>query len=63
MISVFDASEQTALRLRLAETLQAVISQRLLPRADGRGRVLAVDSVPPPSPHVALAARAWHGQR
>jgi twitching motility protein PilT len=29
--------------LRLAEALQAVISQRLLPRTDGHGRVAAVE--------------------
>ncbi len=29
--------------MRLAESLRAVISQRLLPRADGRGRVLACE--------------------
>jgi len=29
--------------LRLAETLQSVISQRLLPRSDGTGRVVACE--------------------
>ncbi len=43
LISVFEASEQTNLRLRLAETLQSVISQRLLPRSDGTGRVVACE--------------------
>jgi len=43
LISVFEAAEQTNLRLRLAETLQAVISQRLLPRSDGTGRVVACE--------------------
>ncbi len=43
LVSVFDASEQAATRLRLAESLKAVISQRLLPRADGKGRVVAVE--------------------
>ncbi|MCC7112173.1 MAG: PilT/PilU family type 4a pilus ATPase, partial [Deltaproteobacteria bacterium] len=41
LVSVFPAEEQTAVRLRLADNLKASISQRLLPRADGRGRVLA----------------------
>ena len=31
------------LRIRLAETLKAVISQRLVPRADGQGRILACE--------------------
>jgi twitching motility protein PilT len=43
LISVFEPAEQSALRGRLAETLQAVISQRLLPRADGAGRVVACE--------------------
>jgi twitching motility protein PilT len=30
-------------RLRLAESLQAVVSQRLLPSKDGKGRVLAAE--------------------
>ena len=43
LISVFEASEQFATRMRLAETLKAVISQRLLARKDGKGRVVAVE--------------------
>jgi twitching motility protein PilT len=35
--------EQEVARLRLADALQAVLSQRLLPRADGRGRVAAAE--------------------
>jgi twitching motility protein PilT len=37
LISVFPSYEQSMVRIRLAETLRAVVSQRLLPRADGRG--------------------------
>lgn len=43
LISVFDPAEQAATRLRLSESLRAVISQRLLPRADGSGRAVAVE--------------------
>jgi twitching motility protein PilT len=43
ILSVFDPAEQNATRLRLSETLLAVISQRLLPRADGTGRVVACE--------------------
>ncbi len=43
MISVFPPEEQEMLRVRLAESLEAVISQRLLPREDGQGRVLACE--------------------
>jgi twitching motility protein PilT len=43
LVSVFEASEQPATRMRLSETLKAVISQRLLSSKDGRGRVVAVE--------------------
>jgi twitching motility protein PilT len=43
LVSVFEPAEQSGTRLRLAESLKAVISQRLLPRADGQGRVVAVE--------------------
>ena len=43
VVSMFPAEEQTIVRHRLAEALQAVVSQRLLPRADGSGRVAAVE--------------------
>lgn len=43
IVSVFPPEEQEMLRIRLAETLKAVISQRLLPRADGNGRILACE--------------------
>jgi twitching motility protein PilT len=43
ILSVFDPSEQASARLRLSETLLAVISQRLLQRSDGTGRVVACE--------------------
>lgn len=43
LISVFPPSEQEMVRIRLSESLQAVISQRLLPRKDGKGRVVACE--------------------
>jgi twitching motility protein PilT len=43
LISVFDPSEQGSVRLRLAETLLAIISQRLIRTADGTGRVVACE--------------------
>ncbi|MEO5826932.1 MAG: PilT/PilU family type 4a pilus ATPase [Gemmatimonadales bacterium] len=43
LVSVFEAAEQAGTRLRLAESLRAVVSQRLLPRKDGTGRVVAVE--------------------
>src|SRR5262245_15471603 len=41
LLSVFPAEEQISVRHRLADNLKATISQRLLPRADAKGRVLA----------------------
>ncbi len=43
IISVFPAEQQQIIRMRLAENLQATISQRLLPRADGQGMVPACE--------------------
>jgi len=43
MISMFPPEEEEVARLRLCEALQAVVSQRLLQRADGHGRVAAVE--------------------
>jgi DNA gyrase/topoisomerase IV subunit B len=39
-LSSFPPEEQEMVRIRLSETLRAVISQRLLPHKEGRGRVL-----------------------
>jgi twitching motility protein PilT len=43
IVSMFPPEEQEIARLRLSEALHAVISQRLLPRADGQGRVAALE--------------------
>ncbi|MDX1674362.1 MAG: type IV pilus twitching motility protein PilT [Longimicrobiales bacterium] len=43
IIAVFPPEEQEMVRVRLAETLIAIISQRLLPRKDGAGRIAAVE--------------------
>ena len=43
VISVFPPHHQKQIRLQLAQVLKAVISQRLVPRADGQGRVPAVE--------------------
>lgn len=42
-LSALPNEEQEATRLQLTEMLRAVIAQRLLPRADGTGRVLAAE--------------------
>jgi twitching motility protein PilT len=43
LVAVFPRDEQQMVRLRLADSLQAVISQRLLPKKDGKSRVLAAE--------------------
>ncbi len=43
IVSMFPPEEQEIARLRLAEALHAVVSQRLLPRADGHGRAAALE--------------------
>ncbi len=43
VIAMFPPEEQGVARVRLAESLHAVVSQRLLPRADGKGRAAAVE--------------------
>jgi twitching motility protein PilT len=43
IMAMFPPEEQDVVRIRLAESLYAVVSQRLLPRADGRGRVPACE--------------------
>jgi twitching motility protein PilT len=43
IVSMFPTEEQGIARLRLSEALHAVVSQRLLRRADGQGRVAALE--------------------
>ena len=43
VMAMFPPEEQLVVRLRLAEALHSVVSQRLLPRADGKGRVVAAE--------------------
>jgi twitching motility protein PilT len=43
IIAVFPPHQQKQIRLQLASVLKAVISQRLMPRADGNGRAPAVE--------------------
>ena len=43
IVAMFPAGEQEVVRIRLADSLQSVISQRLLPRADGQGRAPALE--------------------
>ena len=43
IISAFPPHQQKQIRLQLGAVLKAVVSQRLVPRADGKGRVAAVE--------------------
>ena len=43
ILAMFPPEEQDIVRIRLAESLSAVVSQRLLPKADGQGRVVATE--------------------
>jgi twitching motility protein PilT len=43
VIAMFPPEEQAIVRVRLADALHAVVSQRLLPKKDGHGRVAALE--------------------
>ena len=43
IIAVFPPHQQKQIRMQLASVLKAVVSQRLLPQADGKGRAAAVE--------------------
>ncbi len=43
IIDIFPPYQQEEVKIQLADCLQAVVSQQLLPRADGPGRVLAYE--------------------
>src|SRR4051812_6951235 len=43
IMAMFPPEEQDVIRIRLSESLHSVVSQRLLPRADGNGRAVAAE--------------------
>src|SRR6202035_3527789 len=43
LLGVFPPNQQSQMRTMISESLRAVVSQRLLARADGRGRVPALE--------------------
>jgi twitching motility protein PilT len=45
LVGSFPADQQEQIRTMISESLRAVISQRLLPRADGQGRVAAFETL------------------
>lgn len=54
IVDAFPSDQQAQVRIQLASTLRAAISQILLPRADGKGRVAAFEVVINTSPVAAL---------
>ncbi len=59
--SVFPAEQQNAIVVQLATVLRAVIAQKLLPRADGTGRLLACEVlVTTPAVRTQLRERKEH---
>jgi twitching motility protein PilT len=47
LIDVFPAAQQEQVRVQIASTLQGIVTQTLLPTADGRGRVAALEILLP----------------
>lgn len=43
IIGMYPKNEEKVIRMRLAQTFRYIVSQRLIPRADGKGRVAAVE--------------------
>ena len=47
IVDVFPAHQQTQIRTQLSMVLEGIVCQSLLPRADGRGRVVAIEVLIP----------------
>jgi twitching motility protein PilT len=47
LIDVFPAAQQEQIRVQIAATLQGIVTQTLLPTADGKGRVAALEILLP----------------
>src|SRR5260370_36909308 len=43
IVGVFPMADQQAIRTRLGKAFRYIVSQRLLPRKDGKGRIAAVE--------------------
>src|SRR2546423_1139583 len=43
LLDVFPVDQQEQIRIMVSESLRGIISQQLIPRADGKGRVLALE--------------------
>ena len=47
IVEMFPASQHRQARIRLSASLETIYCQRLVPRADGRGRIVAVEQLAP----------------
>ena len=45
LLDVFPVDQQEQIRVMMSESLRGIISQQLVPRADGQGRVLALETL------------------
>jgi len=45
LLDVFPVDQQEQVRIMVSESLRGIISQQLIPRADGQGRVLALETL------------------
>src|SRR5213076_2894546 len=45
VLDVFPVDQQEQIRIMVSESLRGIISQQLIPRADGKGRVLALETL------------------
>jgi twitching motility protein PilT len=45
ILDVFPVDQQEQIRIMISESLRGIISQQLIPRADGTGRVLAIETL------------------
>ena len=45
ILDVFPVDQQEQIRIMISESLRGIISQQLIPRADGAGRVLAIETL------------------
>jgi twitching motility protein PilT len=43
IIGVFPKNEERVIRTRIAQSFRYIVSQRLIPRADGKGRIAAIE--------------------
>jgi len=43
IVGVFPLADQQAIRTRLSKAFRFIVSQRLLPKADGKGRIAAIE--------------------